>query len=303
MRKLTPITDDPISFINSVINGTKKRKDDDNYDEGHKFKDRCNAQVSAHKNYIEKYKTEFDKDTLENLVGRHPNLTDTEKKEFQSLYSYNKNPIKKLRYQVLTENGYLNEFCPLCGVNLVNTMDHYIPQEDYPLFVVHPLNLIPSCSQCNGRKSDTILENGIRKFWNAYLDIPPKDQYLKCDVKTGLDGIIDVDFRLEQGKIPDKQFRLLEHTMGNDGQKVLSVYKAASGKIIMNFIRTVVKYVKNNSPKRTLGDCLKDMSNIIEDDFEANDCECVIKQALINSPIFHNNLKEILTKENVHFVE
>lgn len=35
MRKLTPITDDPISFINSVINRTKKRKDDDNYDEGH----------------------------------------------------------------------------------------------------------------------------------------------------------------------------------------------------------------------------------------------------------------------------
>lgn len=56
MRKLTPITDDPISFINSVINGTKKRKDDENCDEGHKFKDRCNAQVSAHKNYIENTK-------------------------------------------------------------------------------------------------------------------------------------------------------------------------------------------------------------------------------------------------------
>ncbi len=42
---------------------------------------------------------------------------------------------------------------------------------------------------------------------------------------------------------------------------------------------------------------------MIEDGFEANDCEYVIKQALINSPIFHNNLKEILTKENVSFVE
>lgn len=303
MRKLTPVTDDPISFISSVINGTKKRKDDDNCDEGHKFKDRCNAQIIAHKNYIEKYKTEFAKDTLENLVGLHPNLTSTEKKELKSLYSYNRNPIKKLRNQVLTERGYLNEFCPLCGVNLVNTMDHYIPQENYPLFVVHPLNLIPSCSQCNERKSDTILENGTRKFWNAYLDIPPEDQYLKCDVKAGLDGIVDVDFRLEQGKIPDKQFRLLENTMGDGGQKVLFVYKAASGKIIMNFIRTVVKYVKNNSSKKTFGDCLKDVSNMIEDGFEANDCEYVIKQALINSPIFHNNLKEILTKENVSFVE
>lgn len=70
----------------------------------------------------------------------------------------------------------------------------------------------------------------------------------------------------------------------------------------MNFIRTVVKYVKNNSPMRTFGDCLKDLSDIIEDDFEVNDYECVIKQALIN-PIFHNNLKETLAKENVHFVE
>lgn len=300
MRKLTPITDDPISFISTVINGTKKRMDDD---KEHKFKDRCKAQIIVHKDYIEKYKTEFNKDTLENLLGGHPNLTEIEKKELQSLYSYNRNPIKKLRNQVLTEKGYLNEFCPLCGVNLVNTMDHYIPQESYPLFVVHPLNLIPSCSQCNGRKSDTILENGTRKFWNVYLDTPPKDQYLKCDAKVGLNGIVDVDFRLEQGKIPNKQFHLLEHTMGDDGQRILSVYKAASGKIIIYFIKKVVKYVRDNSPNKTFGDCINDIRDIIDDDFEVNDCECVIKQSLINSPIFHNNLKEILVREKVPFVE
>lgn len=25
-------------------------------------------------------------------------------------------------------------FCPLCEINLVNTIDHFIPQTDYPLF-------------------------------------------------------------------------------------------------------------------------------------------------------------------------
>lgn len=303
MRKLTPVTDDPIVFIDSVIDKTKKRKDDDKYDEEHQFKGRCKALFAAHKNYIERYKTEFNTDTLENLVGKHPDLTDTEKKELQSLYSYNRTPIKNLRNQVLTEDGYLNEFCPLCGVNLVATMDHYIPQEDYPLFVVHPLNLIPCCCQCNGSKSNRILENGVRKFWNVYLDTPPKDEYLKCDVKKGLDGIVDVDFRLEQGKIPDKLFHLLEHTMGKDGQKVLSIYKKASGKIISKFINQVEKYVKNNSPKRTFGDCIKDFKEMIEGDFVTNDYESVIKQALINSPIFYNNLKERLMEESVPFVE
>lgn len=303
MRKLTPIMDDPITFIASVINGTKKRKDDDKYDEEHQYKGRCRIRFAIHKDYVEKYKTEFDKDTLENLIGEHPNLTNTEKEELKSLYSYTKIPIKNLRNKVLTENGYQNEFCPLCGVNLANTMDHFIPQESYPLFAVHPLNLIPCCTTCNGRKSDTVLEDGARKYWNAYLDIPPKDEYLKCDIKKGLGGIVDVDFRLEQGNIPSEQFRLLENTMRENGQKVLLVYKAASGRIIKDFIKQTVRYIRNNSPKKKLADCFQDLSNMVESDFEPNDCECVIKRALINSPIFHSNLKEILVKEKVPFAE
>lgn len=298
MRKLTPIANDPITFINSVINGTKKRKDNE-----HQFKERCETLFTTHKDYVEKYKTEFDKDSIENLIGMHPNLTKTEKEELGSLYSYKKKQIKELRYQVLTENGYLNEFCPLCGVNLVNSMDHFIPQEDYPLFVVHPLNLIPCCMICNGRKSDIVMKNGTRKYWNVYIDTPPKDEYLKCNVKIGLGGIIDVDFRLEQGNIPTRQFRLLEHTMGKYGQKVLLVYKAASGKFINNFIKKAIKYIRNNSPKKKFGDCIQDLIEVVESDFEPNDCECVIKRALINSPIFHDNLKDILAKENVPFTE
>ena len=80
---------------------------------------------------------------------------------------------------VLTEDGYENDFCPICGVNLVNTMDHFIPQKGYPLFAVHPLNLIPSCDTCNKGKSDNITDKGNRRFWNVYIDKPPKENYLK----------------------------------------------------------------------------------------------------------------------------
>lgn len=42
--------------------------------------------------------------------------------------------------------------CPLCGQGKVRNLDHHLPQSKYPALVVTPINLVPSCRDCNSAK-------------------------------------------------------------------------------------------------------------------------------------------------------
>lgn len=54
------------------------------------------------------------------------------------------------RYMAAPPQG----ICPLCGVRIVSTLDHYLPKSKYPSLAVTPKNLIPSCYDCNlGKKA------------------------------------------------------------------------------------------------------------------------------------------------------
>jgi hypothetical protein len=41
------------------------------------------------------------------------------------------------------------DICPLCGQRLVSTLDHYLEKARFPVLAVAPLNLVPSCADCN----------------------------------------------------------------------------------------------------------------------------------------------------------
>ncbi|SFQ13334.1 HNH endonuclease [Tranquillimonas alkanivorans] len=45
-----------------------------------------------------------------------------------------------------------NGRCPYCGHRRVRQLDHFLPKSKYPTFSVAPLNLVPSCSDCNRDK-------------------------------------------------------------------------------------------------------------------------------------------------------
>lgn len=303
MRHLKCYSRDIEVFIKSIVSSTKKSEKDDEEEPGRKYKQRCNNLFSAHKEYIKRYKKEFDNNTLENLDGTHPKLSLQEKNDMLSLYQYSRKPIQALRHEVLIDNGYENGFCPLCGVNLAETMDHFIPQTGYPLFAVHPLNLIPSCERCNKRKSNKISDGKKRKFWNPYIDTPPKEEYLECEVKEGTGGIVEVDFRLKKGSIDENTYRLLENTMLKKGQDVFGVYKEASGKIISSFIMKAVRQIQKVNQKKSFNECLADLKNEVEDEYEANDCGSVIRKALVTSSVFIKNLKEELDRQGVKYIE
>lgn len=55
-----------------------------------------------------------------------------------------------------SQNEHL-DVCSYCDGALSGIqVDHYFPKNDYPFFSCHPLNLIPVCGECNGKKHRAI---------------------------------------------------------------------------------------------------------------------------------------------------
>ena len=59
--------------------------------------------------------------------------------------------------------------CPLCGIGIVSTLDHYLPKARYPLYSVHPHNLVPACMDCNKGKGSTVLNSSIEEPLHPYF--------------------------------------------------------------------------------------------------------------------------------------
>jgi hypothetical protein len=93
------------------------------------------------------------------------------KKELTDLYSTrmvaSKGAARK-RYDDLLVSA---EKCPFCGeLGIVNTLDHYLPKANFPLYSVLPANLVPCCRDCNTGKSNvfplSITGQGIHPYFD-----------------------------------------------------------------------------------------------------------------------------------------
>jgi len=60
--------------------------------------------------------------------------------------------------------------CPFCGVGYASTLDHYLPKTKYPQLSVLPLNLVPSCKDCNTGKSTAIYSTAGEQSLHPYYD-------------------------------------------------------------------------------------------------------------------------------------
>ncbi|TGN39799.1 HNH endonuclease [Marinobacter confluentis] len=77
------------------------------------------------------------------------------KEELKKVYNqYLVGPGKPARaiYDALRHNAP-NGRCPFCGHGHVATLDHYLPKSKFPQYCVAPVNLVPSCRDCNSGKS------------------------------------------------------------------------------------------------------------------------------------------------------
>lgn len=75
-----------------------------------------------------------------------------------------------------------NGKCPLCGHRIVTTIDHHLPKAYYPLMSVVPVNLVPSCTDCNKSKLGAFPNDSTEETLHPYYDDVEKDLWLKARV-------------------------------------------------------------------------------------------------------------------------
>lgn len=81
-------------------------------------------------------------------------LGTVKKKELIKVYTahmVNKNKPARVIYDRLYNSAPLGK-CPFCGFAPVKNLDHYLPKSKFPQLSVVPMNLVPSCSDCNSGK-------------------------------------------------------------------------------------------------------------------------------------------------------
>lgn len=78
--------------------------------------------------------------------------------DLKSLYSKQMVPASKaarVHYDSIKMSAKGN-ICPYCGVGSVETLDHFLPKGRYSRFSILPINLVPSCRDCNTTKADDV---------------------------------------------------------------------------------------------------------------------------------------------------
>lgn len=91
---------------------------------------------------------------------------------------------------LLAKNGR----CAACLVGVARTLDHYLPKADVPLLSICPLNLIPTCGDCNWAKSSTVPSDFESQFINPYYDELPTARWLSAVVKYSPNGNVSTHY-------------------------------------------------------------------------------------------------------------
>jgi hypothetical protein len=108
------------------------------------------------------------------LLGKDDSIVtgSTTKEDFKKLYSTHmvgqKKPAREI-YDALKLGAPLN-ICPFCGFGHVGTLDHYLPKSRYPYLTVLPINLVPSCYDCNKGKGSGLPETPEQQCLHPYFD-------------------------------------------------------------------------------------------------------------------------------------
>jgi hypothetical protein len=79
-----------------------------------------------------------------------------------------------------------NGICPLCEQRVVSTLDHYLAQSKHPALTVTPMNLVPSCADCNKVKLDMQPTQASEQTLHPYFDEVDDGVWLIASVKESI---------------------------------------------------------------------------------------------------------------------
>lgn len=203
MKNLNAFNGNTHSFLDDIISAKNHSSKDPTY------KQRVNILTPNVKLLYNTYDTEHN---ANNHISLIPYGYVTQNKD-DLLKLYNPKAKKSVTFKnnatTILDNR-ASTVCQYCTINSANTLDHIVPKSEFAEFAVHPKNLLPACSECNGYKLDRFKNNNDRLFLNLYTDVLPTVQYLFVDIQI-TNGVIEANYRLSNiNNINLQLFSLIE---------------------------------------------------------------------------------------------
>lgn len=116
--------------------------------------------------------------------------------KMENYYSYNlmhdKKPNGRTFYNKILQSAPYN-ICPYCTMQSVKTIDHFLPKNDYPSYSITPLNLVPSCRDCNLEKRTNAPVGAEDQTFHPYFDVVDD----RCWIKAVLMATEPLSFQFE----------------------------------------------------------------------------------------------------------
>jgi 5-methylcytosine-specific restriction endonuclease McrA len=279
MKKLTPIKGPYLNNLNDIIN--------DKYEPGKSRLLTLKPQIS--KRYSN-YQRNFLLDTLETITKE--TYTAQEKSDLEKCYSSSTLSFGNMVKQIKTnQHRDLQGTCQYCGIQKPNTIDHYLPQSDFPEFSVLALNLIPCCNDCNTKKNNYWLDNGFRGIINFYIDNLPQIQFLYCDITfDSISEIPNINFHLN---IPTTINSRLKKIIENHFARLdlCNKYGEYIHDLITDKINSIVNYL-NSKDSTEIKLRIENDANSLRDRYGINNWKTVLTYELSKNSDFIELIRE-----------
>jgi 5-methylcytosine-specific restriction endonuclease McrA len=141
----------------------------------------CSAEITK---WSEAYKRSGDSASYHSLRGS-ASASSQERSDMRGLYKNQMvrrgSPGRPIYDAVL--NSSPNGMCPYCGQSVAATIDHYLPQSEFPFLSVTPENLVPSCDHCNYVKRARTARCRRDAILNPYFDEVDIGEHLIAQVQ------------------------------------------------------------------------------------------------------------------------
>ncbi len=175
MRSLPKPTDDARTTFELCANNVQKKK----------FSTRLHSVSAVIEAAEADYDVQGEKGSLFTIAETVSVAGIVTKKEMENLYtgtfSRQRSKVRPIYDKI--KSAPRNGICPLCSQRVVTQLDHYLPKTRHPALAVTPINLVPSCSDCNKEKLALQLTTASEQTLHPYFDEVDDEVWLSARVE------------------------------------------------------------------------------------------------------------------------
>lgn len=121
--------------------------------------------------------------------------------------------------------------CPICGIDPVSELDHFLPRSRFAPLAIYARNLVPNCHDCNhiklagfGGQTEEELA-----FIHAYFDALPNVTFLEANIDISQGGLVATfqvmpEAALDEGVIGRLSYQMITLNLNERYEKELNNY-------------------------------------------------------------------------------